>query len=82
MEYVSDFPDEILSKQDCKKVKNNVTFGNDKILTSKGFRPSYGIAQGKVTKIIKIPLKNLQDAIVKISNSSENKMKTEFFKKI
>ena len=40
-------------------MKNGLTFGNDKILTSKGFRPSYGIAQGKVTKIVKIPLKNI-----------------------
>ena len=81
-DFLSDFPQESLSKTDFKKIKCDQTFGNNKILTNKGFRPSFAIAEGRVIKIVKIPLKKIQDVIVQISNSGENKVKSEFFKQL
>lgn len=42
--FKSDFPTEEFGKNDYKKALVNMTFGNDKVITNKGFRPSYGIS--------------------------------------
>ena len=42
--FLSDFPSEGYSKSDFKRLKHDQTFGNDKILTNKGFRPSFALA--------------------------------------
>ena len=57
-----------------------MTFGNDKVITQKGFRPSYGIAEGENTKILSIPVKLIEHAIHNIANTGENKEKADFFK--
>lgn len=81
-DFLTDFPSDTVSKSDFKRIKHDSTFGNNKILTNKGFRPSYAVAEGELTKIILMPLKVIQDAIVMISNSGENKIKSEFFKQL
>jgi hypothetical protein len=45
-EFKSDFPYAGFGRNDFKKITVNHTFGNDKLVTNKGFRPSYGIAEG------------------------------------
>ena len=57
-----------------------LTFGNDKIITSKNFRPSYAISISKDTKIISMPIRVVDEAIKKIANTGENKEKSDFFK--
>jgi hypothetical protein len=42
--WTTDFPHSDFGKSDFKKVMQNGTFGNDKVITNKGFRPSYGIS--------------------------------------
>ena len=58
----------------------NQTFGNDKVITHKGFRPSYGIAEGQEIQVLVIPLKGIEDGIKKLANSGENLEKSQFFK--
>ena len=71
-EFKSDFPHEGFGKNDLKKITLNHTFGNDKIITHKGFRPSYGIAEGQDVQVLVIPLKCIEDCIKKLANSGEN----------
>lgn len=77
----SDFPHDQLAKPEYKRILVDQTFGNDKVITNKGFRPSFGIAEGETTKILSIPLKTIERAIHIIANSGENKEKFEFFKR-
>ena len=78
---ISDIPLNDLSKSDFKMLKIlGSTFGNDKIITSKNFRPSYAIAVGKETKILSMPLRVVDEAIKKLANTGENKEKSDFFK--
>lgn len=56
------------------------TFGNDRILTSKNFRPSYVLSLSEKTVIVSILAKDIEDSIKKLSNSGENKEKTEFMR--
>ena len=44
--FASDFPHDQLAKPEYKRIHEYQTFGNDKIITNKGFRPSFGIAEG------------------------------------
>ena len=57
-----------------------MTFGNDKILTSKNFRPSFVLSLSLNTVIVSISAKDIEDSIKRIANSGENKEKTEFMR--
>ena len=56
------------------------TFGNDKILTSKNFRPSFVLSLSEKTVIVSVAVKDIEDTIKKLANSGENKEKTEFMR--
>ena len=56
-----------------------MTFGNAKIITNKAFRPSYGIAEGQETKVLRMPVKVIEQSIQVLANSGENKEKSDFF---
>ena len=43
-DFISDFPIDSLKKGDYSVVKTGQFFGNDKILSQRKFRPSWGIA--------------------------------------
>ena len=54
---MSDFPFEIINKTDYKIVDEiGATFGNDKILTLRNFRPSYVMATEDETVILSFPV--------------------------
>ena len=55
-------------------------FGNDKIFTTKNFRPSYALAVGQDTVILSFPLQVIEDTVKKLANTGENKEKTDFFR--
>lgn len=55
-------------------------FGNDKIFTAKNFRPSYVVSASENTVILKFCVKIVEDTIKILSNTGENKEKTDFFK--
>jgi len=55
-------------------------FGNDKIFTTKNFRPSYALAVGQSTVILSFPLDVIADAVKRLANTGENKEKTDFFR--
>ena len=76
----TDFPFDEISKFDYKSMAEPGSFGNDKIITSKGFRPSYAISVGPSTKVLEIPVRIIEDAIKKLANTGENKEKTDFMK--
>lgn len=79
--YNTDFPFDEFTKQDYKVfVEKGKTFGNDKIMTTKGFRPSIGMAIGQTTQIISIPVRVIEEGIKKLANSGENKEKTDFMR--
>lgn len=59
----SDFPHDFLAKPEYKRITENLTFGNDKIITNKAFRPSFGVAEGELTKVLGIPLKLIEQSI-------------------
>jgi len=66
-------------KGDYKILFKREIFGNSKILTLKRYRPVYCLAQGNITKVLSIPLHVVEIAIKNVSNTGENKEKTEFF---
>ena len=77
---MTDFPFESISKADYKfNEQPGATFGNDKIITGKNYRPSYVLALSKKTTIVTVPVKLLEDLVKKLANSGENKEKTDFF---
>ena len=43
-DFVSDFPYDQLKKQDYLLLKEGQTFGNDRMITNKKYRPSFAIA--------------------------------------
>ena len=59
-----------------------MTFGNDKIITTKGWRPSFGISEGEITKILRIPVRVIEKSMKIIENSGENKEKTDLMNQI
>jgi len=78
--FESDFDDGLYNaKNDFKRVEVDQTFGNDKIITSKTFRPSYGMAKGEVTKVLQIPIRSIESIIRAINGEGENKKKFDFF---
>ena len=52
-----------MDKKEIKKIFEDFTFGNDKILTTESYRPSYGIAIGDKTIVLGIPLKEIDKSI-------------------
>lgn len=82
MKFETDFPYEEIGKGEYKALSNEgATFGNDKTLTGKNYRPSYAIAAAPETVVVTIPVRVIEDAIKKLANTGENKKKTDFFKK-
>mmetsp|Transcript_22935 Transcript_22935/g.35342 ORF Transcript_22935/g.35342 Transcript_22935/m.35342 type:complete len:133 (+) Transcript_22935:371-769(+) len=79
-DFKTDFPVEQLTRTDYKKTMTNQTFGNDKIITSKNFRPSFAMAQGEMTLVLTIPVQVIDASLKLISNSGENLEKFNFFK--
>lgn len=56
-----------MSYDDFKILKNpGDTFGNDKIVTSKNFRPSYAMSVSEETLIVYVPIKQLEDVVKKL----------------
>lgn len=79
--FVSDFPFHAVNKQDYKEVDAvGSTFGNDKILSGKNFRPSFVVSTSPDTAILSFSVRVIEDAIKKLSNTGENKEKTDFFR--
>ena len=61
---VTDFPYSQISKSDFKNLeKEGATFGNDKIITTVGFRPSYALAIKDGTIVVAIPVRIIENAI-------------------
>lgn len=54
-------------------------FGNHKIITLKKFRPTFCVAYDYETKILSIPVSQVEIAVKNISNMGENKEKIAFF---
>lgn len=61
--FVTDFPEVKYKIGDYKILKENYTFGNDKLITGKGFRTSYALAQGIITSILVIPVQKIEECI-------------------
>ncbi len=77
----SDYPIEEISKSEFRILDHpGNTFGNDKVISSKNFRPSFGLSCSEVTKVLQIPVRTIEEAIKKMANSGENKEKTDFMK--
>ena len=80
-EFQSSFPEEKIWKTDYKVVKNKEIFGNHKIITHRRFRPQIAISMGYHSKILQIPLEEVEKSLRIIGNSGENKEKLHFFEK-
>ena len=81
LKFITDFPEDKYKNGDYKKIHDHHTFGNDKLITGKGYRPSFALAQGITTSVLIIPVHKIEDCIHKIANSGENLIKSNFFKK-
>lgn len=69
-----------MSKADYKIANEKAaTFGNDKIVTGRNYRPSFAVSVSSKTIIVTIPIRLLEDLVKKLANSGENKEKTDFF---
>jgi hypothetical protein len=80
-EMTTEFPHDEVSKSEQKLVNTpGSTFGNDKVISGKSFRPSYAMAIEGGTCVIHIPLRCVEETIKKLSNTGENKEKIDFFK--
>lgn len=77
---ISDFPEDSVDKKEIKKIFQDQTFGNDKILTTKSYRPSFGISIGEKTVVVGIPIREIDRSIKIISSTGENQEKTNYFK--
>lgn len=79
---LTDFPFAEINKTDFKVFDvEGMTFGNDKIVTTKGFRPSFGMTAALDTRILSVNTRIIEEAIKKLANSGENKEKTDFMKR-
>jgi len=77
----TDFPFETIGKADYKLLnREGLTFGNDKVITGKNFRPSYALAVAKETIVVTMPVRVVDEAVRKLANTGENKEKTDFFR--
>lgn len=55
-DFISDFPTEMIKKNEYERVKTGRTFGNDRALTNVKFRPSFGLSEGISTTVLCLPL--------------------------
>ena len=78
--FVTEFPSEQFGKNDYKRILVENTFGNDKLISHKGFRPSYGMSEGEDVQVLAIPLRTIEILIKKLANTGENLEKCNFFK--
>ena len=66
-------------KPEYKKTFKDDHFGNNKVLTGRSYKPSFGMAEGVLTKVVGIPVRLIEKSIHIIANSGENKEKFDFF---
>ena len=77
----TEFPYDEVSKAEQKTFNvPGSTFGNDKVVSGKSFRPSYAMAIENCTCVIQIPLRCIEETIKKLANTGENKEKMDFFR--
>ena len=88
----TDFPfeNEKVNKADYKVLDElGTTFGNDKLISGKNFRPSFARAIGNYHDVeddtrvhhicvLAMPMKVIEETLKKLSNTGENKEKTDF----
>ena len=80
-ETITEFPYDEVSKSEMKIFNvPGSTFGNDKVVSGKSFRPSYALALGGETCVVHIPLRCIEETIKKLANTGENKEKMDFFR--
>ena len=78
---LTDFQFNEFSKSDYKIIDViGSSFGNDKIVTNKSFRPSYVMSIRSETVIVSIPIKVIEDEIKRLANTGENKEKIDFLR--
>lgn len=76
------FPFEQLPKSEFKAIDQpGQTFGNDKVVTARNYRPSFAMSSGETTLVLEIPYRVIEEAVKKLSNTGENKEKTDFMKR-
>lgn len=76
------FPYDILPKSEYKVIDTpGLTYGNDKVVTGRNYRPSFAMSVGESTKILEIPFRVIEEAVKKLANTGENKEKTDFMKR-
>ena len=56
IKFETDFPTNNYRNKEYKRVRVNQTFGNDKLVTNKGYRPSFVISEGISTVVLVIPV--------------------------
>ena len=78
--FVTEFPSHEFGKNDYKRIAVHNTYGNDKLISQKGFRPSHGMSEGEDVQVLAIPLKTIEGLIKKLANSGPNQEKMTFFK--
>ena len=70
-----------MNKSEYKTVNEvGATFGNDKLVSGRNFRPSFVLSSAPETVIVAVPTRVLEEAIKKLANTGENKEKTDFFR--
>lgn len=70
-----------MNKSEYKTVNEvGATFGNDKLVSGRNFRPSFVLSSAQETVIVAVPTRVLEEAIKKLANTGENKEKTDFFR--
>jgi hypothetical protein len=60
VKFETDFPDDESKSNDYKKLGVNDLFGNDKLITNKGFRPSFALSEGIITVVLVIPVAKIE----------------------
>lgn len=76
------FPFDQLPKTEFKAIDQpGLTFGNDKVVTARNYRPSFALSSGESTVVLEIPFRVVEDAVKKLANTGENKEKTDFMKR-
>ena len=79
--FETDFPFDEVNKSEYKTVNEvGATFGNDKLVSGRNFRPSFVLSSAQETVVVAVPTRVLEEAIKKLANTGENKEKTDFFR--
>jgi hypothetical protein len=78
---LTDFQFDEINKSDYKTLDiEGSSFGNDKLVSNRSFRPSFVISITSETVVVAIPIKIIEETIKKMSNTGENKEKIDFFR--